>query len=293
MTEPRKDETTGDENRKEEENKTSDTDTEKFKPGPQAFGVDESLYVTTGSDYQSEDPSFADELSKQDALQDIAAEQRQAQDYDHAELEAAANARINELEEELGHTKDQLLRALADVENLRKRMIKERDDARKFSIASFSKELLPVADNLKRALEAVPEDLKDIDERIGALLSGIEATEREMLRAFEKSGIKKLEPKGEIFNPNYHEVMFEAPIEGQPAGTIIELIEPGYILNERLLRPARVGVAKDMGNNNSGGATQKPPVQPQAQPQQGQNQQSEENSPPPPEEPGQNLDTEV
>ena len=297
MTEPHKNATSGSEDRKETDSTSAEKDEEKFKPGPEAFGVDESLYVTTGSDYQSDDASFADELSKQDALQDIAAEQRQAQQQEYDNLESASNARINDLEEELGQTKDQLLRALADVENMRRRMIKERDDARKFSIASFARELLPVADNLKRALESTPDDLKNLDDRIGALLSGVEATEREMLRSFEKNGIKKIEPKGEIFNPNFHEVMFEAPIEGQPAGMIIELIEPGYILNERLLRPARVGVAKDMGNNSSGGVSQKTSAQQQAQqqtePHQNQESSAEETSPPSHEEPGQNLDTEV
>ena len=113
-------------------------------------------------------------------------------------------------------------------------------------MSGFARDLLAVSDNLRRALEAVPADLVN-DERIKALLSGIEATERELLRTFEKNGIRKIEPVGEPFNPNFHEVMFEAPGTGQPPGTIVQVIEAGYVISDRLLRPARVGVAKNDG----------------------------------------------
>lgn len=151
---------------------------------------------------------------------------------------------LDALQKELAETKDALLRAAAETENLRKRFAREREDALKFAVTGFAKDLLDVADNFRRALDAIPEELRS-DDKVKTIIEGIEATERTMLRAFEKSGIKKLEPAlDEPFNPNFHEVMFEAPVAGKPAGAIIQIIEIGYMLHERLLRPARVGVAK-------------------------------------------------
>ncbi len=154
---------------------------------------------------------------------------------------------VSGLQDELDKAKDQMMRAIAEAENTRKRAAKEREDARKFSISGFAKDLLPVADNLRRALDAAPTDLIESEPRLQALISGIEATERELLRTFEKNGITKLEPADDIFDPNIHEVMFEAPNPGKPAGTIIQVVECGYMLHDRLIRPARVGVTKDEG----------------------------------------------
>lgn len=163
------------------------------------------------------------------------------------------NVAVAALQKELDEAKDKMIRAVAEAENARKRAQKEREDARKFAVTGFSKDIITVADNLRRALEAVPEELLAEQEQVKALVDGIAATERELLRAFEKNGIKKLTPdldKGEVFDPNIHEVMFEAPGTGQPAGTIIQVMEPGYTLNDRLIRPARVGVAKDEGGGH-------------------------------------------
>ncbi len=165
---------------------------------------------------------------------------------------------VEELQKELDLAKDHTLRALAEAENTRRRAHKEREDAYKFAIGGFAKELLNVADNLRRALDAVPEDLVEADVRVKNLLDGIEATERELLRSFEKNGVEKLDPVDAPFDPNFHEVMFETPGTGKPAGTIIQVIETGYTLNGRLLRPARVGIAKDEGQ--SGGEA--PPTEP-------------------------------
>ncbi len=149
------------------------------------------------------------------------------------------------LEDEIARLKDHVLRALADAENTRKRAAKEREDATKYAVTGFARDLLSVADNLRRALESIPEEAKNgNDELFKNLLVGVEATEREMLRAFEKNGIKKIEPINVPFDPHQHEVMFEAPMPGKPAGTIIQLVEAGYVLNDRLLRPARVGVSR-------------------------------------------------
>lgn len=168
---------------------------------------------------------------------------------------------VKALQDELAGTKDQLLRALAEVENTRRRSERERDDTRKYANTAFARDLLDVADNLRRAIDSFPEDAAE-DVKVGNFLEGIKATERDLLKSFEKNGIAKLEPKGEQFDPNFHEVMFEAPGSGQPAGTIIEIVETGYTLNGRILRPARVGVAKaeensgpDQGQNNAPGSS--------------------------------------
>lgn len=176
-----------------------------------------------------------------------------------------ASDRVTALEKELDATKDHMLRALAEAENARKRAQKEREDASRYAISAFARDLLDVADNLRRALDAVPEDLSESDVRVKNLLEGIEATEREMLRSFEKHNIQKLEPLDEVFDPNFHEVMFEAPGTGKPAGTIIEVIDTGYILNDRLLRPARVGVAKDDGQDGGSSGPDTPSTDPGSQ----------------------------
>lgn len=160
-------------------------------------------------------------------------------------------ARVAELEAELARMKDHVLRALADAENTRKRALKDRDDAGKYAIAAFARDLLDFSDNFHRALAAIPADLKKIDDRIGNVISGIEAMENELMRNFDKHGIKKVLPLDQPFDPNFHEVMFEAPGTGKPAGTIVQVIEPGYVIKDRLLRPARVGIA---GNDGTAGA---------------------------------------
>lgn len=165
------------------------------------------------------------------------------QNPQNAELQ---NATIKALQDEADTAKEKMMRAVADAENTKRRIMKEMTDTKKYAISSFSRDLLNVSDNLRRALDAVPDDLKE-DVRLSNLIEGIEATERELLRAFEKNGIQKLEPMDEIFDPNFHEVMFEAPVPDKPAGAIIQIIETGYLLHDRLLRPARVGVAKNDG----------------------------------------------
>lgn len=155
---------------------------------------------------------------------------------------------ISELQQQLAATKDQGLRALAEADNTRKRAIKDREDATKYAISNFARDLLDYTDNFKRAIDSIPEDLKTTgDDRITNLLTGLEAMQRQLLQTLDKHGVKKIEPRDEPFNPHFHEVMFEVPGTGKPAGTIIQLVDAGYILHDRLLRPARVGVAKDDG----------------------------------------------
>jgi len=157
---------------------------------------------------------------------------------------AAAEARIQELEADLSDLRDRSLRALADAENTRRRSERELADARKYASSSFAKDLLNVSDNLGRALESVPEELRERDENLKSLIVGVEMVEKDLLTAFERQGIKKIEPLGEKFDHTYHQAMFEVPDSGEPAGTIVQLLQPGYVMHDRLLRPAMVGVAK-------------------------------------------------
>lgn len=156
----------------------------------------------------------------------------------------AADERLRALETELADVKDRLLRALAESENTRRRAQREREDALRYAAAGFAKDLLSAADNLRRALDSLPEEEAG-DERTKSLLLGVAATERELLSAFERHGIRRIDPRGERFDHNYHQAVFEIENTGQPGGTVVEVLQPGYVLHDRLLRPAMVGVAKD------------------------------------------------
>jgi len=141
--------------------------------------------------------------------------------------------------------KDKLLRVLAEMENLRKRTEREIADARAYGIANFARDILAVADNMDRALGALDADLRQkADAGTKALLDGVELTERELLKALEKHGVKKFEPLGEKFDPNLHQAMYEVPDPSLPAGTVAQVVQPGYLIGERVLRPALVAVAK-------------------------------------------------
>ena len=151
--------------------------------------------------------------------------------------------RIVALEAELAEAQDKMLRALAETENTRRRAQRERVDAEKYGISRFAEGLLSVADNLRRALDSLPES-EAKDDRTKGLLAGVAATERELLSAFERHGLKRIDAKGEKFDHNFHQAVFEMENTGEPAGTVVEVLQPGYMLHDRLLRPAMVGVAK-------------------------------------------------
>ncbi len=155
-----------------------------------------------------------------------------------------ADERLATLETELADVKDRLLRALAEAENVRRRAQREREDTLKYAVAGFAKDLLSTADNLRRALDSLPET-EAADARTKGLLAGVAATERELLSAFERHGIRRIDPKGERFDHNYHQAVFEVENSEQPPGTVVEVLQPGYVLHDRLLRPAMVGVAKE------------------------------------------------
>jgi molecular chaperone GrpE len=151
--------------------------------------------------------------------------------------------RLAAVEAELADSKDRLLRALAETENVRRRAERERADASKYGASALAKDLLNVADNLRRALESLPE-AQATDERTRNLLQGVAATERELLAAFERNGIRRIDPAGERFDHNLHQAIFEVEAAGRQPGTVVQVLQPGYVMHERLLRPAMVGVAK-------------------------------------------------
>jgi molecular chaperone GrpE len=160
--------------------------------------------------------------------------------------QAAAEADpLAEARREAAEFKDKLLRTLAEMENLRKRTEREVADARLYGIAGFAREVLAVADNMHRALAAIGPELREhADAKVKALIEGVELTERELLKALEKHGVKKFMPVDEKFDPNVHQAMFELESADVPAGHVAQVIQAGYMIGDRVLRPALVAVAK-------------------------------------------------
>jgi molecular chaperone GrpE len=168
---------------------------------------------------------------------------------------------IESLSKENAETKDKLLRTLAEMENLRRRTEREIADSRAYAISAFARDILAVADNMDRALGALDNELREkADAPTKALLDGVEITERELLKVLEKHGVKKFEPLGEKFDPNLHQAMFELPDPSRPAGTVAQVVQPGYMIGERMLRPALVAVAKGGPKASSDKPSAEPPA---------------------------------
>ncbi|MAG96706.1 MAG: nucleotide exchange factor GrpE [Rhodospirillaceae bacterium] len=144
---------------------------------------------------------------------------------------------------QIAELRDQLLRAMAETENVRRRAAREREEAAKYGIANFARDVLGIADNLRRAIDSAPPETV-AEDNAKALFEGVEMTERELLAALERHGVKRLEPLGEKFDHNLHQAMFEVPDPSAAPGTVVQVMQPGYVLAERLLRPAMVGIAK-------------------------------------------------
>ena len=150
----------------------------------------------------------------------------------------------NDLEVKIKELKDQLMRTLADSENLRKRTLKEVEQAKKYSHISFVRDLVSSVDNLKRALDSVPEDKSNLSEPIKNLILGLEIVEKEIVTTLEKNNIKQISPLGEKFDYNFHQAMFEIPTNDYDPGLVVEVSQNGYLLYDRLVRPAMVGISK-------------------------------------------------
>lgn len=155
------------------------------------------------------------------------------------------NAELEKSEVDKAELKDRLVRMAAEMENLRKRTSRDIADAREYSIAGFAREMLAVSDNLRRALEAIPHEARDAgDAGFKGLIDGVDLTERSMLQALEKSGVKRISPKGERFDAHFHQAMFEVQNPDVPHNTVLEVIQDGYVIGDRMLRPAIVGVSR-------------------------------------------------
>ncbi|HEY6993376.1 MAG TPA: nucleotide exchange factor GrpE, partial [Xanthobacteraceae bacterium] len=153
--------------------------------------------------------------------------------------EGKVAALVEALSKESAEYKDKLLRTLAEMENLRRRTEREIADTRLYGVSAFARDIIAVADNMQRALGALDAELREkADAGTKALLDGVELTERELLKVLEKHGVKKFDPLGEKFDPNLHQAMYEIPDPSQPAGTVAQVVQPGYMIGERVLRPA-------------------------------------------------------
>lgn len=151
---------------------------------------------------------------------------------------------LENLKEENTALKDRVLRIMADMENLRRRTEKEIADAKIYGVSNFAREMLNVADNLRRTLANAPKDEVQSSETLGHIVEGVELTERDLLSRLARFGVKPLTPEGKKFDPNLHEALFEIPDETVPAGTVKQVVETGYSIGERMLRPAKVGVSR-------------------------------------------------
>ena len=179
-----------------------------------------------------------------DDITSMASEPLPGADSAASEAERVA-ALVEQLAREASENKDKLLRSLAEMENMRRRTDRQVADAREYGITAFARDVLAVADNMNRALSAIDPQLRaTADAGLKSLLEGVELTERELLKVLEKHGVKKFEPTGEKFDPNLHQAMYEVPDPSLPNGTVAQVVQAGYMIGDRVLRPALVGVAK-------------------------------------------------
>ena len=191
--------------------------------------------MNDGNNPQNEKSSQTDDSSTEAAADPALAQSE-------AERDAAA---VQALIAENASLKDKVLRTLAEMENLRRRTEKEVADAKTYGVTALARDMLTFADNLRRALENVPTEAREAaDNALRSFVEGIELTERDFLSRLARHGVRKLEPKGQKFDPNFHEAMFEAHDESVPPGTVAHVVEEGFAIGERVLRPAKVGVAK-------------------------------------------------
>ena len=187
----------------------------------------------------------ADETAREAASRDTANQGADGAGAADAAAEAPGEDAVARLQAENAELKDRTLRTLAEMENLRRRTEREVKDAGQYAIAAFARDMLTVGDNLRRAIEAIgPAARESADSSLRTLLDGVEMTEREMLKSLEKHGVRRLSPQGERFDPNLHQAMFEMPDASVPSSTVVQVVQDGYVIGDRVLRPALVGVAK-------------------------------------------------
>lgn len=197
------------------------------------------------------EPQQAGEANPSDPLGEImgqGAQDQAAPQPDQAQDAAAAAQSFAEAlaksQAEAAELKDKLLRTLAEMENLRRRTEKEVADSRAYGISNFARDMLGFADNLRRAVEAVPVEARTAEGPLKAFVEGVELTERDFAATLARHGVRPIDPKGQKFDPNLHQAMFEAPNPDLPSGTVMEVVQIGYAIGERVLRPALVGIAR-------------------------------------------------
>jgi len=189
--------------------------------------------------------SIVDEVKITDEEPPVEKEVDENEKFDSSEdIQEQKDEIVLELEQKVVDLKDQLMRSLADSENLRKRTQKDIEHAKKYSHISFIKELVSSVDNLQRALQSIPEDTSSLPEPIKNLIIGLEIVEKEVISTLEKHNVKQINPLGEKFDYNFHQAMFEVVTNESDPGTVVEVSQKGYLLYDRLVRPAMVGIAK-------------------------------------------------
>lgn len=189
--------------------------------------------------------SIVDEVKITDEEPPVEKEVDENEKFDSSEdIQDHKDEIVLELEQKVVDLKDQLMRSLADGENLRKRTQKDIEHAKKYSHISFIKELVSSVDNLQRALQSIPEDTSSLPEPIKNLIVGLEIVEKEVISTLEKHNVKQINPLGEKFDYNFHQAMFEVVTNESDPGTVVEVSQKGYLLYDRLVRPAMVGIAK-------------------------------------------------
>jgi len=184
-------------------------------------------------------------MSDENAARGADESARRAEASQETAAERDAASVIEALNAENSQLKDRVLRTLAEMENLRRRTEREVADARSYGVTSFARDILTVVDNLARALEHLPEDARaSADPQIKSVIEGLELTARELEVVLGRHGVRKLDPKGQKFDPNFHQAIFESPDETLPAGTVSQVVQTGWTIGDRVLRPAMVGVSK-------------------------------------------------
>ncbi|MDA9824915.1 nucleotide exchange factor GrpE [Alphaproteobacteria bacterium] len=199
----------------------------------------ENQTAETGAQDQAGSDNAANDGSIDDVLNDVLAAAGAETNGD-----AGSQDPLTAMIAERDQLKDQLLRALADTENMRRRSEREAANVRKYGHTPFARDLVGAIDNLARVVESTPENLDQADETVKSLITGIQLSWTELQSVIEKHGIKRVEPLGEKFDYNLHQAMFEVPTNDQPSGMVLEVVQHGYVLHDRLLRPAMVGVSK-------------------------------------------------
>ena len=169
-----------------------------------------------------------------------------------AEPAPAPDPRIAELEAEAARLKDQALRAMAEAENTRRRAQREIEDSARYAVGNFARDLLPVADNLRRALEGISPEARQADPKLDKFYAGVELTERELLTVLERYNVRRVDPLGQPFDHNLHQAIMEVDAGDKPPGTVVQVLQAGFTMHDRLLRPALVAVAKGVDSGGAG-----------------------------------------